>query len=223
MGRKRYKFAGVAAGIAISVAITGTEPSSAYAQALDVSSVIDAPAIEPEPVVDEDAGDQTPVFVSREVVQAVPEPSEPEIAAQATPANLRQLVSSITVPGELDKQMRCLAGAVYFESRGEPLAGQLAVARVIINRAQSQRFPDSYCDVVYQRKQFSFVRGGRMPRIDKTSAAWRKARKIAHIAHNEVWESEAADALYFHAHYVSPRWAKKKIARARINSHIFYR
>ena len=223
MGRKRYKFAGVAAGIAIGVAITGTEPSSAYAQAIDVSVVVEPPVIEGEPVIGDRSVPYTPVFVSREVVQAVPKMPEPDLGPEPTASDLRQLVSAMAVPAELDKQMRCLAGAVYFESRGEPLAGQLAVARVIINRADSRRFPDSYCDVVYQRKQFSFVRGGKMPRINKASAAWKKARKIAHIAHHESWESEAGDALYFHAHYVNPRWAKKKVARARINSHIFYR
>src|SRR3546814_1697830 len=69
----------------------------------------------------------------------------------------------------IDPELRCLAGAVYFESRGESLAGQLAVAHVIINRAESGRFPSSYCGVVHQRSQFSFVRGGKMPSIRESS------------------------------------------------------
>ena len=59
-----------------------------------------------------------------------------------------------------DEALECLAGAIYFESKGEPLTGQLAVAEVIINRAKSGRFPTDVCAVVKQRGQFSFVRGG---------------------------------------------------------------
>ena len=107
--------------------------------------------------------------------------------------------------------------------RGEPLSGQLAVAQVVINRADSSRFPSSYCGVVYQRAQFSFVRSGAMPRINTGSNAWKRAKAIARIAHEGMWESEAEDALYFHAKYVSPSWSRKKTARATINQHIFYR
>ncbi|MEM6266512.1 MAG: cell wall hydrolase, partial [Pseudomonadota bacterium] len=127
----------------------------------------------------------------------------------------------LTAP--LSEQMRCLAGAVYFESRGEPLAGQLAVANVVINRADDRRFPASYCGVVYQRAQFSFVKRGRMPRIRTQSAAWRRAKAIAHIAHDGLWESEAADAVYFHATYVRPKWSRRKTRLTEIDTHIFYR
>src|SRR3546814_13674283 len=83
------------------------------------------------------------------------------------------------MPATIDPELRCLAGAVYFESRGESLAGQLAVARVIINRAESGRFPTSYCGVVLQRSQFSFVRGGQMPKIRESSRPWAHAVAIA--------------------------------------------
>ena len=123
----------------------------------------------------------------------------------------------------MSRELRCLAQAVYFESRGEPLAGQLAVAQVVINRADHHRFPDDYCSVVTQRAQFSFVRGGRIPDPNAASKAWQRARAIARIAHRELWDSEADDALYFHATHVSPRWARSKTARAHIDTHIFYR
>ncbi|HJO66877.1 MAG TPA: cell wall hydrolase, partial [Sphingomonas sanguinis] len=61
------------------------------------------------------------------------------------------------------EELRCLAGAIYFEGRGEPLAGQLAVAQVILNRTKSGRFPTDVCNVIKQRGQFSFVRGGEIP------------------------------------------------------------
>ena len=165
-----------------------------------------------------------PVFVGQEVVQELPEEAATEISGTVPEASsLRQLVAELPAADELSDEMRCLAGAVYFESRGEPLAGQLAVAQVVINRSESSRFPSSYCGVVYQRAQFSFVRGGSMPRIKTGSAAWERAKKIARIAHQGLWESEAQDSLYFHATYVKPRWASKKTRRAAINTHIFYR
>ena len=165
-----------------------------------------------------------PVFVGQEVVQELPEEAATEISGTVPEASsLRQLVAELPAAEELSDEMRCLASAVYFESRGEPLAGQLAVAQVVINRSESSRFPSSYCGVVYQRAQFSFVRGGSMPRIKTGSAAWDRAKKIARIAHQGLWESEAQDSLYFHATYVKPRWASKKTRRAAINTHIFYR
>src|SRR5690606_8644563 len=94
----------------------------------------------------------------------------------------------------MSSEMRCLAGAIYFEARGEPLEGQLAVAQVIVNRAESPRFPDDYCGVVTQRSQFSFVRNGRMPEPNKSTAAWHRAKAVAQIAHQGLWDSEAADS-----------------------------
>ena len=138
-------------------------------------------------------------------------------------SNLRELVAQTETDDALTGDLKCLAQAVYFESRGEPLAGQLAVARVIINRAESASFPDSYCGVVRQRAQFSFVRGGRIPEPNRNSVAWQRAKAIAQIAERDMWDSDAEDALYFHATHVRPRWARSKVARATIDSHIFYR
>ena len=120
-----------------------------------------------------------------------------------------------------DDEMECLAGAIYFESKGEPLAGQLAVAEVIINRAKSGRYPSSLCGVIKQPSQFSFVRGGRIPAIAKDNPYWRKAVAIAHIAMKDLADSPAAEALSFHATYVSPGWRMKRVAR--VGNHIFYR
>lgn len=170
----------------------------------------------------------TPVFISEEIVQPVSEDTEqddaPEtISANIDAASLHELVGEMPRQSELSPEMECLAGAVYFESRGEPLDGQLAVAQVIINRAEDRQFPSSYCGVVYQRSQFSFVKGGKMPSIKRSSSAWNKAKAIAMIAHEGTWDSVADDALYFHAKYVKPRWSHSKIARATIDTHIFYR
>lgn len=172
------------------------------------------------------AEERVPEFVSRAVVQPVAE-AQPE-ADTAAPAmsgkasSLRALVAAMPRDAALDTQLQCLAGAIYFEARGEPLYGQLAVAEVIINRAASGRFPASYCGVVTQRSQFSFVKGGRIPQAPTGSATYRTAKAIALIAHRDLWDSEAKDALFFHATHVSPNWRGKKLA-ARINNHVFYR
>lgn len=180
--------------------------------------------VAPQPV----AANET-VFITEEVVQPLPEPEEtPEAAAVVEPAaptasSLRELVAQVDAPQTLSRQLECLAGAVYFESRGEPIEGQLAVAQVVINRAESAVFPSDYCGVVTQRAQFSFVKNGRIPSSRSNAAAWERARKIARIAHEGLWDSEAGDSLYFHANYVSPRWARSKQTRATIKTHIFYR
>ncbi len=162
-------------------------------------------------------------FVMNEVVQELPEqPEDPEIQASDA-ASLRELVGHVDTSDTMSREMMCLAQAIYFESRGEPLDGQLAVARVIINRAESNAFPDDYCSVVTQRSQFSFVRGGRIPEPNRGTSAWTRAKAIARIAHRELWESPADDALYFHARHVSPRWAGRLTARATIENHVFYR
>ncbi len=168
----------------------------------------------------EPAADEQVRFVASEVVQDVPETPEVE---ETDASSLRELVNTVDTSGELSREMMCLAQAVYFESRGEPLDGQLAVARVIINRAESNTFPDDYCSVVTQRSQFSFVRGGRIPAPNRGTTAWNRAKAIARIAHRDLWDSEVDDALYFHATHVRPRWAGRMTTRARINNHIFYR
>jgi spore germination cell wall hydrolase CwlJ-like protein len=117
--------------------------------------------------------------------------------------------------------MHCLAGAIYFEARGEPLKGQLAVGRVIVERSSSGRFPQSYCGVVFQPSQFSFVRGDRMPAIRYASQEWRDAVAIAQIADEGSWDSPVEGAMFFHASRVSPGWRLKRLAR--IGNHVFYR
>ena len=136
-------------------------------------------------------------------------------------ATLAAHVKAQPQPGQLDSEMRCLAGAIYFEARGESLDGQLAVGRVVVERAKSGRFPTSYCGVVFQRSQFSFVRGQSMPSVQESTAAWQRAVAIARIADEGTWQSPAQGALYFHSTYVSPGWRRQRLAR--IDNHIFYR
>lgn len=164
----------------------------------------------------------TPLFIAEPVVQPVPQVETPADATDiASAASLAELVEAQPQPDELSRELNCLAGAIYFEAKGETLPGQLAVGRVIVARSKSGRFPASYCGVVYQPSQFSFVRGSGMPAIDKRSGHWRKAVAIAQIAHAGSWQSPVEGALFFHAAHVSPGWHLKRIAR--IDNHIFYR
>ncbi len=119
------------------------------------------------------------------------------------------------------REAECLAGAIYFEAKGEPLDGQLAVAQTILNRAKSGRFPGSVCGVVFQPGQFSFVRGGGFPAMAKGGHQYRTAVAIGHIAANDLWSSSVDNALFFHARHVSPRWRMKRIAS--LGNHVFYR
>jgi hypothetical protein len=150
-----------------------------------------------------------------------PEAAEQEREKRLTASSLAALVRAHGAPGELTAEERCLAGAVYFESKGESLDGQLAVARVVMARAKSGRFPSTLCGVVYQPSQFSFVRGGQMPRIDTGSRHWHNAVAISQIALDNSWKSPVEGALFFHARYVSPGWRLKRLGS--IDNHVFYR
>jgi spore germination cell wall hydrolase CwlJ-like protein len=136
--------------------------------------------------------------------------------------DLSAMVAQLRGPEAGSRELDCLATGIYFESKGEPLAGQLAVGKVIANRTQSSgRFPSSYCGVLSQRGQFSFVHGGRMPSVSHANKQWQTAVAIAKIVDQGLQQSIAGSALFFHARYVSPSWRLKRVAS--IGNHIFYR
>jgi spore germination cell wall hydrolase CwlJ-like protein len=141
--------------------------------------------------------------------------------APISASSLAELVRQQETDGALTSEERCLAGAVYFESKGESLSGQLAVARVVMARSKSGRFPTTLCGVVYQKSQFSFVRGGGMPPIATGSNNWRNAVAISKIALNDSWKSPVEGALFFHARHVSPGWRLTRLGS--VDNHIFYR
>jgi hypothetical protein len=160
--------------------------------------------------------------VAEHAVAVVPVdvPSLRDVDAKQKLSSLAAMVDAYGGADLSNADMECLAGAIYFESKGEPLAGQLAVAEVIINRTRSGRYPKTLCGVVKQPSQFSFVRGGRIPAIRRDSAHWRKAVAIAHIAQQDLADSPVPTALSFHATHVSPRWKMKRIAT--VGNHVFY-
>jgi spore germination cell wall hydrolase CwlJ-like protein len=199
--------------------LASAQGSGAIAQSSSQNPVMRAGSVEAKPA---------PQFVSQPVVQPVPAESAGQAAPQdvqpdadAPVSSLAALVDAQPRPAELSSELRCLAGAIYFEAKSESLPGQLAVGRVVVNRAKSGRFPASYCGVVYQPSQFSFVHGHGMPAINTNSQDWRDAVAIAQIADANSWRSPTEGALFFHAARVSPGWHLTRVAR--VDNHVFYR
>ena len=127
--------------------------------------------------------------------------------------------------------VHCLARNVYYEARGEPIAGQYAVAEVTMNRKASRRFPRTVCEVVYQmnwdpiRKRnvgaFSWTEFNSLPEPD--GAEWERALKVADAVYYEKEPPKVKGALFYHANYIKPDWAREKRQVAKIGRHIFYR
>ena len=125
----------------------------------------------------------------------------------------------------------CLARNVYYEARGEPSAGQYAVAEVTMNRKASRRFPRTVCDVVYQKNwdpirrryvgAFSWTEFSTLP--EPGGESWERARTVAEAVYYRRHAPALQGALFFHATYIRPDWAKDKKPVARIGRHIFYR
>ncbi len=167
------------------------------------------------------------------VMQAIPARSvtvtlNPSIAREAAWLYkggwpLYALVDKFATNAPLDEQTNCLATAVYFESRGESVEGQLAVARVVMNRAASGKYPPDWCGVVKQPWQFSFVRNGQFPQADTNCDAWRRAEAVAQLAAANVVPSVEPDVLWYHATYVAPSWGSRLNRAEQIGAHIFYR
>ncbi|MBV9841664.1 MAG: cell wall hydrolase [Sphingomonadaceae bacterium] len=138
----------------------------------------------------------------------------------ATGGSLDGMVSDRLSSATSSDEHECLAASVYFESKGQPYRGQLAVAQTIINRTKSGRFPSTVCGVVKQPHQFGFVRHGSYPAIARAGQQWREAVAIASIALKNAWSAVAHDALYFNSgHRPAPGLTRV----AQIGAQIFYR
>ncbi|MDH5649246.1 MAG: cell wall hydrolase [Gammaproteobacteria bacterium] len=127
------------------------------------------------------------------------------------------------------RNLMCLALNVYHEARGEPQAGQVAVAKVTINRVQSKHYPNTICEVVYQsnwdriRKRYvSAFSWTELPYSKPTGEAWQQAWGIAKTVYENPNDYEPKSALFYHAKSIKPKWAKYKKPVARIGEHIFY-
>ena len=208
-----------AAQVAPAQVTTGSEPLIASG-----SGVIPAQAVV-EPIA---ANAVLPIAIDDPLLpRSEPEP-QPAPEAQPEPepqvdrkASLSEKVAELRGSDPGSREMECLAVGIYFEAKSESLDGQLAVGQVIANRAESGRFPSSYCGVLFQRGQFSFVRGKSYPSIARSSRQWQNAVAIAKIVDQELHASPVPNALFFHARYVSPGWRMKRVGS--VGNHVFYR
>lgn len=210
--RHSFLVASVAAVGLLSSTLALAEVTSGSSNILQAS--LEAPAVVADKVA-------TPVTVEPDTQISPTTAQFVDEDAAPTAATLTELVREWDVDADMDAETRCLATAVFYESRAESLAGQLAVAHVVLERARSGRFPSSLCGVVTQPGQFSFVRAGRLPQAPTHGQQWRTAAAIAEIALEDSWDNPVEGALFFHATRVSPNWNRPRVTR--IGGHIFYR
>lgn len=161
-------------------------------------------------------------------VQSDSAPPETTIATQSPLSGEKPNFTKLIDPKDNARQMRCLAEAIYFESRSEPEAGQAAVAQVVLNRVRSGIYPTTVCGVVYQDRnrpfacQFSFACEGKSLRVEEPGP-WATATRIAdEVVNGRSYNPDVAEAVNYHAAYVSPFWVGYLKRVDRIGLHIFY-
>ena len=136
----------------------------------------------------------------------------------------------------LETALMCMATNIYHEAKNQPMAGQIAVAQVVMNRVNDSRYPDNVCDVVKQgltykngkvvlgKCQFSWYCDGKKDDVNMKSEKWRNSIRYASmVLTNRITLDVTEGATHYHATYVRPAWARTKTKTVRINRHIFYR
>lgn len=129
----------------------------------------------------------------------------------------------------VQKDINCLAENIYYEARGEPDAGKKAVAEVTTNRVETPGFPSTVCGVVHEKHertcQFSWVCWRHRPPIDRNDQDWVESKEIATdvlLFNDNPGIMKQKTALYYHADYVKPGWARHMTFIKRIGGHLFY-
>ena len=156
------------------------------------------------------------------------DPAMQTTLAQLSSAGGKPNYAALIDPKDSARQMRCLAEAIYFESRSEPEEGQAAVAQVVLNRVRSGIYPTTVCGVVYQDRnrpfacQFTFACEGKSLRIEEPGP-WAVATRIAQeVVSGANYNPKVGEAVNYHANYVSPFWVGYLRRVDRIGAHIFY-
>jgi spore germination cell wall hydrolase CwlJ-like protein len=171
-------------------------------------------------------GKQTNITSGRNLASAL----RARLAMRSAASDLGSPAERLELSGaSLARAEHCLSTAIYFEARGEPLDGQIAVGQVVLNRVFSGFYPGDVCGVVYQNAdhfaacQFTFACDGTSPMI-KEPQAWELAKAIASkLLSGALQEKEVAGATHFHATYVHPVWRQEMEEKAKLGGHIFYR
>ena len=171
----------------------------------------------------------TPAQADDTPVEATFAPEPPPNASVVPRSNGRGNYAALLGGEHGARERKCLAEAVYFESRSEPEDGQAAVAQVVLNRAMSGLYPASICGVVYQNRthykacQFSFACEGKALKVNEPEA-WRTATRIADaVLEGKTYLSDVGGATHYHAKYVRPGWARRLVKMDVIGHHIFYK
>jgi len=136
----------------------------------------------------------------------------------------------------LETALMCMATNIYHEAKNQPMVGQIAVAQVVMNRANDSRYPNNVCDVVKQgltykngkvvlgKCQFSWYCDGKKDDVNMKSEKWRNSIRYASmVMTNKITLDITEGATHYHATYVRPAWARTKTKTVRINRHIFYK
>ena len=182
-------------------------PSTSIVQPIQASVQLPDTSVEVDPLLSVPDGDE-PV-------------EQPVLVTPRPTGDLAAKVAALRGSDPGSRELECLAVGIYYESKSEPLAGQLAVGLVIANRAKSGRFASTYCGVLFQRSQFSFVRGKSYPAPARAGRQWHNAVAVAKIVDQKLHSSPVPNALFFHAKRVSPRWRLSRVGS--VGNHIFYR
>ncbi len=168
-------------------------------------------------------------IVSEAVAAIVPARDEPAPAAVTVDqTDLGQTIYAERFAKAPAAEQTCLARAVYYEARGEDMAGQIAVAQVVLNRARSKKWPNTICGVVNQgiergeKCQFSFACFSHLS--GPSGEMWDQAQQVADQAlGGQAWLRELVDATYYHTTSVAPVWRLGLSEVATIGTHVFYR
>ena len=154
-------------------------------------------------------------------------PHAQTFSAKVTSLNVTPVAEPVIVakPDYTEQEVKCLADNIYFEARNQSVLGQNAVAWVTMNRVKHKRWPDSVCQVVWQRKQFSWTHDGKSDN-PKNKLAYSIAVLIAKDTLREARNNGkdlSKGALYYHADYVNPFWNESLNQVAVVDRHIFYK
>lgn len=128
---------------------------------------------------------------------------------------------SVDAVGMTPSEVECLTKNLYHEARGESRKGQIAVALVTLNRVKSGKFPSTVCGVVYQAKQFSWT--AKEPKIKDRKKYKELERLTRNVLLGKVHTDFTGGSLWYHAEYVSPKWADAFSRTTKVGRHIFYR
>jgi spore germination cell wall hydrolase CwlJ-like protein len=188
--------------------ILGWQHYSSAQASITTSSMIDTALVQSQP----------------QLVQMSPEKiKEQQIKENYEKAKFLSVVETSDQINYSKKDLFCMAKNIYHEAGHEPKLGKYAVAQVTINRMESPLFGDRVCEVVFEPRQFSWANYHGRRWTTPSGPAWNEAKRIAYeVLENNKRIKGMDDALFYHATYVRPSWARTKDRLTRIGLHIFY-